>query len=61
MPPRKPSQMKRTGKAVAKKPTARQKAAKASKKLGTGVASIGAKTIRGATAKRRAALKKYGG
>ena len=57
----KPSKMKRTGKAVAKKPTARQKAITASKKLGTGVASKGAKTIRDAAARRRAALKKYGG
>ncbi len=53
--------MKRTAKAVAKKPTARQKAIKASKKLGTGVAGIGATTVRSATARRRAALKKYGG
>jgi len=59
--PKKPSQMKRTAKPQAKKPTAQQKATAASKKLGSGVASIGAKTIRGATARRRAALKKYGG
>ena len=59
--PKKPSQMKRTAKPLAKKPTARQKAIAASKKLGTGVASKGAKTIREAAAKRRAALKKYGG
>ena len=57
---KKPSQMKRTGKATAKPATARQKAVKASKNLGTGAASKGAAAIRKNAAARRKALKALG-
>ena len=55
--PRKPSKMKRTGKA---KPSARSKAALAASKLGTGVARKGVTAIEKARKARKKALKELG-